>query len=77
VSPRSGRERVQDILDAIREIQTFVGGLTQDKFFGDAKTLKAVVADLIIIGEAAGHLSDDVIQSHPQGNRSRQHWERE
>jgi uncharacterized protein with HEPN domain len=64
VSHRSGRERVQDILDAIAEIQSFVGGLNRSEFLGDAKTIKAVVADLIIIGEAARHVPDDVVQSH-------------
>ena len=65
MSPRSGRERIQDILDAIAEIQTFVSGLSRAEFLGDAKTLKAVVANLVIIGEAARHVPDDVIQAHP------------
>lgn len=64
MSPRSGRERIQDILDAVTEIQTFVAGMTRDQFLGDARTLKAVVADLVIIGEAARHVPDDVIQAH-------------
>src|SRR5438876_230364 len=66
VSPRSGRERIQDILDAVAEIQKFISGLSRAQFLSDAKTLKAVVADLIIIGEAARHIPDDVIQAHPQ-----------
>ncbi len=66
MSLRSGRERIQDILDAVAEIQTFVGGMSRSQFLGDAKTLKAVVADLIIIGEEARHVPDDLIQAHPQ-----------
>jgi len=65
VSPRSGRERIQDILDAIAEVQTFLGGEDEASLVNDAKTLKAVVANLIIIGEAARHLPDELIQAHP------------
>lgn len=65
MSPRSGRERVQDILDAIAEIQSFVAGLSRDQFLCDAKTLKAVAANLIIIGEASRHLPETLIQAHP------------
>ncbi len=60
MSPRRWHERVQDILDAIAEIQSFVAGMDFDRFRVDAKTLKAVGADLIIIGEAANHVPDDV-----------------
>lgn len=65
MSPRTGRERIQDILDAIAEIQSFVAGLDREQFLSDPKTLKAVVADLVIIGEAARHLSDELIEAHP------------
>jgi uncharacterized protein with HEPN domain len=63
-APRSGRERIQDILEAIAEIQIFVGSQSRSQFLSDAKTLKAVVADLIIIGEAARHVPEDVVQTH-------------
>ncbi len=60
MSPRRWRERVQDILDAIAEIQSFVAGMDFDRFRVDAKTLKAVGADLIIIGEATNHVPAEV-----------------
>ena len=60
MSPRRWRERVQDILDAIAEIQSFVAGMDFDRFRDDAKTLKAVGADLIIIGEATNHVPAEV-----------------
>ena len=65
MSPRSGRERIQDILDAIDEIELFVAGLTREQFLADAKTLKAVVANLTIIGEAARHVPDNLIMGSP------------
>jgi uncharacterized protein with HEPN domain len=66
VSARSWQERIQDILAAIAEIETFVAGLSRDQFLADAKTLKAVVADLTIIGEAATHVPAATTQAHPE-----------
>ncbi len=64
MSPRKWPRRIEDILDAVEEIQSFVRGLTYDQFCKDAKTIKAVAADLAIIGEAVGHLPDDVMSAH-------------
>ncbi len=46
------------------EIQSFVAGATLEQFRTDAKTLKAVAADLMIIGEAANHVPDEVQDAH-------------
>src|SRR5947207_1440906 len=56
VSHDNWQDRVQHILDAIAEIATFIGGMSCDEFLADAKTLKAVTANLTIIGEAARHI---------------------
>ena len=64
-----GREwihRVEDILGAIAEIQSFVAGMAADEFREDARTLKAVAADLMIIGEAANHVPDEVQEASPK-----------
>lgn len=60
MSPRKWPRRVEDILDAIEEIQSFVQGMSYEQFQSDPKTLKAVAADLIVIGEAAGHIPPEV-----------------
>jgi uncharacterized protein with HEPN domain len=65
MSSRDWRHRIEDILDAISEIQTFASGATPNQFRADAKTLKAVAADLMIIGEAANHVPEDVQEAHP------------
>jgi uncharacterized protein with HEPN domain len=65
VSLRSWHDRIRDILDAINEIDTFVAGMSRDQFLADTKTLKAVAADLTVIGEAARHVPDAVVQAHP------------
>ena len=64
MSSREWRNRIEDILDAITEIQSFVAGATLEQFKTDAKTLKAVAADLMIIGEAANHVPDEVQEAH-------------
>jgi uncharacterized protein with HEPN domain len=66
VSLRTWQERVHDILAAVAEIETFIAGLNRDQFLADAKTLKAVVADLTIIGEAARYVPDPIVQGHAE-----------
>jgi uncharacterized protein with HEPN domain len=66
MSTRSWKERVEDILEAIHEIQAFVAGMTYAQFQGDAKSIKAVIADFTIIGEAARHVPDEVVTQHPE-----------
>jgi uncharacterized protein with HEPN domain len=60
VSPRNWRERIRDILDAIAEIGSFTLGMDYDGFSADAKTVKAVELNLIVIGEAAGQIPAEV-----------------
>ncbi len=66
MSPRIWQDRIQDILGAVAEIKSFIAGMSRDQFLNDAKTQKAVTADLTIIGEAACHVPDAVVQSHPE-----------
>lgn len=66
MSPRDWRERVQDILEALAEIQSFTRGMDFDSFSADTRTQKAVELDLIIIGEAATHIPDEIEQEYPQ-----------
>lgn len=66
VSPRDWQERVQDILDAIDEIQGFVNGLTYEMFENDIKTQKAIELNFIIIGEVAAQIPDEIQNSYPK-----------
>ena len=66
MSSRNWRYRIEDMLDAIAEIQTFVADASQEEFALDAKTLKAVAADLMVIGEAANHVPEDIQDAHPE-----------
>ena len=66
MSRRRWRTRVEDILSAIEEIDTFVSEMSFDEFSRDPKTLRAVTGDFIIIGEAAASMPADVVSKSPQ-----------
>ena len=66
MSPRSWQERVQDVLDAIAEIEQFTQGMNVDAFRGDAKTVKAVQLNFILIGEAANQIPEHVQSAHAE-----------
>jgi uncharacterized protein with HEPN domain len=57
--------RIQDILDAIAKIQRYTQGMTLEIFSADEKTVDAVIHNFIIIGEAAGHVSQDLRDRYP------------
>jgi uncharacterized protein with HEPN domain len=40
--------------------------MSRDEFLSDAKTIKAVAANLTIIGEAARHVPDNRVQAHSE-----------
>ena len=66
MSPRSWTERVEDILEAIAEIQAFTQSMDFEQFQNDSKTIKAVALDFIVIGEAASHIPDEIIDTHSE-----------
>lgn len=65
MSSREWLFRLEDILDALERIQNYIKGLDLVKFETDQKTIDAVVRNLEIIGEAARHIPDAVIQEYP------------
>jgi len=65
MSPRDWRNRVQDILDAISEIQKFTHGMSYETFKEDTKAIRAVEMNFIIIGEAANQISEDIEEKYP------------
>jgi uncharacterized protein with HEPN domain len=52
--------RIRDILNAIDEIQGFTEGMTLQNFQADPRTVKAVLYNMAIIGEAARNLPPEV-----------------
>jgi uncharacterized protein with HEPN domain len=53
---RDYRDYLQDILDAVNDIESFVGSMSYEDFKKDRKTLNAVVRSIEIIGEASKKL---------------------
>lgn len=53
---RDIRDYLQDILEAITDIENFVANITYEEFVKDKKTLNAVVRSIEIIGEASKNL---------------------
>jgi uncharacterized protein with HEPN domain len=53
------------MIEAIDEIAQFVHGHTFESFAVDRKTIKAVLANFSIIGEAARHIPDRIKSAHP------------
>jgi uncharacterized protein with HEPN domain len=57
--------RIEDILDAIAAIQEYTCGMDPGTFAKDRRTVDAVLRNITIIGEAAGHVPPDVADAHP------------
>lgn len=65
ISSRSDQARIQDILNSITSIQKRLVGLDFAAFCNDETPQKAVLYDLIIIGEAAKNISVETQQKAP------------
>lgn len=57
--------RIRDALDAMEAAEGFIDGAPR-AFVGDLKTLYAVEYCFIVLGEALGHVPDDVRAAHPE-----------
>lgn len=59
MSKRSDKLLLEDILEAIDNINLYTRDFSQEQFLSDQKTKDAVVRNFEIIGEAANKLSED------------------
>ncbi len=66
MSTRSWKERIEDIIDAITEILQFTEDMTFDQFQSDNRTIKAVMTNISIIGEAARHVPGTTTSQYPE-----------
>ena len=62
---RDYRVYLRDILQAFRNAQQFVEGLSYEKFITDRKTISAVVRELEIAGEATKQLPASFRRKYP------------
>lgn len=56
---------LRDIVDAATAIARFIKDVSRDEFMRDELRQSGVLQKLIVIGEAAGRLSDDVKKKNP------------
>lgn len=57
--------RIQDILDSAVKIQRYSAGLSREAFRADEIAVDAVIYNFIIIGEAANHVSPELMTRYP------------
>jgi len=62
---RDWRFRVRDILAAVRAIARYTDGMTFDQFVGDARTMDAVVRNLMTMGESIRWIPEPILDAHP------------
>jgi len=58
--------RVDDMIAAIDKVRGYTAGMDKAAFAADERTIDAVVRNLIVIGEAAGHVPEDVVAASSQ-----------
>ena len=66
---KKGREiadYLEDILEAIGEVETFVTWMTFETFAVDKKTVNAVIRSLEVLGEATKHVPASFRNKHPE-----------
>jgi hypothetical protein len=66
VRRRDWQLRVADVLAAVERIGRYTAGLDQAAFERDERTVEAVCFALVVIGEAATHVPDEVQAAAPQ-----------
>ncbi len=60
------QQRIQDILEMGAEIKAFTEGMSFADFQTDMRTIRAVLYDLAVIGEAAASLLPEVEAAYPE-----------
>lgn len=63
--PRDPRVYVEDILEAIRRIDSYTSGLDFIAFTKNPMAIDAVVRNLEVLGEAAGRIPEDIRAGAP------------
>jgi len=63
---RGWKMRIEDIVASIEKIQAYIQTMTYEQFRADNKTVDAVIRNLEVIGEAAGHIPLDIQEKYPE-----------
>lgn len=63
---RDFRVHLDDILEAIKNIEEYTKGLTFEEFVKDRKTVDAVIRNFEVLGEAAKHIPERIRKRYPK-----------
>lgn len=63
---RSWRLFIQDMIEFYEKVQSYTDGLDHDAFSADTLVYDATLHNLVLIGEAATHIPDDIREAHPE-----------
>ena len=58
--------RVAHVLDAIREVEQYLVGVTYDAFLANSEKRYATIKQIEIIGEACNRISNSFKKAHPE-----------
>lgn len=62
---RDYQDYVQDMVDSIIEIESFIAGMNFEAFSRDKKTINAVVRSVEVIGEATKKIPKNIRDNYP------------
>ncbi len=65
MSSRDWKIRISDMLQSIELIRAYTEEMIQSEFEADQKTIDAVLRNLEIIGEAARHVPEAIVNKYP------------
>lgn len=63
--PRDYRVYLEDVLEAVQKIRSYMDGLSYEAFQEDSKTIDAVIRNLEVIGEAVKQIPEPIRAAHP------------
>lgn len=64
--PRKWKFRLRHMQEAVEKIRKYAAGKTKDDFRSDPMALDAIVWNLMVLGEAARQVPDQVVEAYPQ-----------
>ena len=62
---RTWQERFVDIIEAAGKVTNYTSGISENEFYIDAKTVDAVVRNVILIGDAAAGIESRIREELP------------
>jgi uncharacterized protein with HEPN domain len=65
VSSKDWRVRVEDMLEAIERVTSYVQGMSRAAFLADSRTQDAVLRNLEVLGEASKRVPYSIQHRHP------------